>query len=307
MDRVHIALVANDRYRPGLLCTHDSMTKACRDPERLVFHEFGDADMARFLDRIQLKDYNGSKLPYLRLFLPELLPECDWVIYSDVDTLWFKDPCELWEERDDSVSVCWVKDFPTGGMDFARWTAKIGLKVKPSGAYACSGVSLINLKKWRETNFTERAIAFLRQYGCPPYADQDVMNVLFADDAKMLSADWDVMIPPYFFRPCVLHITGMGLRLFGSDSYGGKISQYVYWFNYYRRHVLKLPPMELGLARRLRFSFLAAANVLFGPFLALLDRFTGPYPWKLFLMRSRRQLAYARFGLLYQCYYVNKV
>ena len=262
-----------------------------------MFHEFGDADMEPFLERIPLVDYNGSKLPYLRLFLPELLPDCDWVIYSDVDTLWFKDPCELWNERDESVSVCWVKDLDLSGMDFARWTAKIGLKAKPSGAYACSGVTLINLKKWRETNFTARAIDFLRQYGCPPYADQDVMNVLFANDAKMLPADWDVMIPPCFWRPCVLHITGMGLRLFGSDRYDGSIAQYVFWFNYYRQRILNLPRMKLRLSLCLRFSLFAAANLVLSPFLAVLDSIPGPYSWKRFLMRTRRQLGYARFGV----------
>ena len=297
-SKVHIALVANDRYRPGLSCTRHGMAKACRDPERLVFHEFGDADMEPFLSRIPLEDYNGSKLPYLRLFLPELLPDCDWVIYSDVDTLWFKDSCELWDERDESVSVCWVKDFPTGGMDFERWTAKLGLEVRPSGAYACSGVTLINLKRWREKGFTQRAIDFLRRYGCPPYADQDVMNVLFADDAKMLPADWDVMIPPYFWRPCVLHVTGLGRHLLGSDHYDGNIAQYVFWFDYYRQHVLNLPRMKLRFPLRLRFLLLAAANLLLGPFLALLDSFPGPYPWRLFLMRVRRRLAYARFGLV---------
>lgn len=296
-EKVHVALVANERYRPGLLCTKDSMVRACATPERLVFHEFGDADMEPFLERFPLKDYNGSKLPYLRLFLPELLPDCDWVIYSDVDTLWFRDPCEMWAERDVTKSVCWVKDFPTGGLDFERWTAGLGLRVEIAGAYACSGVTLINLRKWRESGFTERAIDFLRRYGCPPYADQDVMNVLLADDAKMLHGDWDVMIPHFFWRPCVLHITGMGLRLFGSDTYDGNIAQYVFWFNYYRRHVRHLPPLKIRSALKLRFLLYAVANVILGPVLAFADAFPGPYGWKLFLMRVRRQLAYARFGL----------
>lgn len=296
-EKVHIALVANERYRPGLLCTKESMIRACAEPDRLVFHELGDADMAPFLGRFPLKDYNGSKLPYLRLFLPEILPDCDWVIYSDVDTLWFRDPCEMWAERDDSVSVCWVKDFPTGGMDFKRWTAGLGLSVTISGAYACSGVTLINLRKWRENRFTDQAIDFLRRHGCPPYADQDVMNVLFAHDAKMLRKEWDVMIPFYFWRPCVLHITGMGLRLFGSDAYDGSIAQYVFWFNYYRTHVRGLPPLKIRSMLKVRFAVFAALNLLLGPALAGVDLLPGPYVWKNFLMRLRRQLAYARFGL----------
>ena len=59
-------------------------------------------------------------------------------------------------------------------MDFARWTNEKGIKIARKGCYACSGVALINLKRWRETNFTNRAIQFLKTYGCPPYPDQDL-------------------------------------------------------------------------------------------------------------------------------------
>ena len=299
-DKVHIALVANERYRPGLECTKVSMVRACATPERLVFHEYGDKDMARFLDRVELRDFNGSKLPYLRLFLPELLPECDWVIYSDVDTLWFKDPCELWNERDDSVSVCWVKDLDVCSMDFNRWIKSLQPPVNnhqaPISNYACSGVALINLKKWRETNFTDRAVQFLKTYGCPPYPDQDLMNVLLADDSKLISRDWDTMIPPYFRRPCVYHITGIGRCFLGTNHYDGSVPQYIFWFNYWRQTVLGLPPMKKSAALRLRLLLLAALGLVFGPALAALDALPGPYAWKFNLMRLRRQLGWAKIG-----------
>lgn len=301
MDKVHIALVANDRYRPGLECTKASMIRACATPDRLVFHEYGDVDMARFLNRVELRDFNGSKLPYLRLFLPELLPECDWVIYSDVDTLWFKDPCELWNERDDSVSICWVKDLDVCSMDFNRWIKSLQPPVtnhqSPISNYACSGIALINLKKWRETNFTDRAVQFLKTYGCPPYADQDVMNGLLSDGSKLVSADWDTMIPPYFRRPCVCHITGIGRCFLGTDHYDGSVPQYIFWFNYWRQTVLGLPKMKLTWVLKGRFAFLVLLSWTLGPLLGLADRLPGGYAWKMAIMRLRRQLGWARFAL----------
>ena len=299
-DKVHIALVANDRYRPGLECTKHSMLACCGDPDRLVFHEFGDKDMARFVDRVELREFHGSKLPYLRLFLPELLPECDWVLYSDVDTIWEKDPCELWDSRDDSVSVYWVKDLPIGSMDFARWIKTLQPPVANQQSlisnYACSGVALINLKKWRETDFTNRAVQFLKTYGCPPFPDQDLMNILLADDSKLVSLDWDTMIPPYFRRPCVYHITGIGLRWTGEDHYDGNIPHYIFWFNYWRQNILHLPPMKKSAALRLRLLALAALGFALGPVLAALDALPGPYALKFTLMRLRRQLAWAKIG-----------
>lgn len=301
VDKVHIALVANERYRPGLECTKTSMIRACATPERLVFHEFGDVDMARFLNRVELRDFNGSKLPYLRLFLPELLPECDWVIYSDVDTLWFKDPCELWNERDDSVSICWVKDLDVCSMDFNRWIKSLQPPVtdhqSPISNYACSGIALINLKKWRETNFTDRAVQFLKTYGCPPYADQDVMNGLLSDGSKLVSADWDTMIPPHFRRPCVYHITGIGRCFLGTDHYDGSVPQYIFWFNYWRQTVLGLPKMKLTWVLKGRFAFLVLLSWTLGPFLDLVDKLPGGYAWKMAIMRLRRQLGWVRFAL----------
>ena len=301
VEKVHIALVANERYRPGLECTKASMIRACATPDRLVFHEYGDVDMARFLNRVELRDFNGSKLPYLRLFLPELLPECDWVIYSDVDTLWFKDPCELWNERDDSVSICWVKDLDVCSMDFNRWIKSLQPPVtnhqSPISNYACSGIALINLKKWRETNFTDRAVQFLKTYGCPPYADQDVMNGLLSDGSKLVSADWDTMIPPYFRRPCVYHITGIGRCFLGTDHYDGSVPQYIFWFNYWRQTVLGLPKMKLTWVLKGRFAFLVLLSWTLGPLLDLADRLPGGSAWKMAIMRLRRQLGWARFAL----------
>lgn len=292
-DSIHIALVANDRYRPGLASTRRSMTDAAAHPDRLVFHEFGEADMTPFLPRFPLADYNGSKLPYLRLFLPELLPACDWVIYADVDTLWFRDPEELWNERDETKSVCWVADVPSTQQSFAKWAVSKDLDVKIAGAYACSGVVLVNLRKWRETSFTARAIEFFKRYGCPPYPDQDMMNVLFAQDAKMLPAEWNCIIPPVPWRPCVVHLVGVGLR-FGSDRYEGSTPAYLFWFDYYREKILHLPRYVPTSAVRIRLALLSSLQTLLGAFLAFLYRLPLPFAVQYQVVRLRRQLNWAK-------------
>ena len=300
MDKVHIALVANERYRPGLECTKASMLQACVTPERLVFHEFGDKDMAPFLAQMEseLRDFygSGSKLPYLRLFLPDLLPDCDWVLYADVDTLWFRDPCELWELRDESKSVCWVRDLEVAQSETGWWAKEKGIPNVRKEKYACSGIALINLKRWRETDFIGRMRAFLKAHGCPLHHDQDIMNFLLEDDSRMLGEEWNTMIPPRKWQPCVLHITGIGRRLNGSDHYDGSVPQYIFWFNYWRQTVLGLPPMKKSAALRLRLLLLAALGLVFGPALAALDALPGPYAWKFPLMRLRRQLARAKIG-----------
>ena len=121
-------------------------------------------------------------------------------------------------------------------------------------------------------------------------------NVLLVDDSKLISADWDTMIPPYFRRPCVYHITGIGRCFLGTDHYDGSVSQYIFWFNYWRQNVLGLPPMKKSAALRLRLLILAALGFALGPVLAALDMLPWPYAWKFQLMRLRRQLAWAKIG-----------
>lgn len=275
--KIHITLVANERYRPGLEVTKRSMIDAAKDAESLCFHEYGDVEMEPFLARVPLENYNGSKLPYLRLFLPELLPELDWIIYSDVDTIWNLDPAELWKLKDETKSICWVKDLDTTRAECERWS---GLEL-PN--YACSGVCLINLKKWREEGITERCLNFLRGHGCPPYADQDVLNIVLKDDARLLPQKWDRLIPSYFDEKSVYHITGIG-RHFDKGTYDGTTPQYALWFKCAGR----------SYAWHGCWRVMAILGIILLPILVLLDTVPGPFGWKVLLMRVRRQFGFAK-------------
>ncbi len=284
---IDVVLVANERYAPGLTATRESLVAACSALERLRFHVFGDADMEPLARRLPLSDYNGSKLPYLRLFLPELLPECDWVLYSDVDTLWFRDPIELWEERDDAKAICWVADFPVIRVEYDKWRRSKGVTIGATRHYACSGVALLNLRKWREMDLTARAMRFIRDYGCPPYADQDVLNALLADDARLLDPVWDMLAPGMRLSPCVYHVTGIG-RHFGKARYDGPIPQYAWWFAWRGE-----ASDRQAVARRFRRLARLADAVL--PLVIFLHNSPPDwYWWKVLLMKVWRRLGYAR-------------
>lgn len=51
-------------------------------------------------------------MAFLRLYLGVLLPDVDWVVYSDVDTLCRKDVLELTSLFDDTKTIQWVRDMP---------------------------------------------------------------------------------------------------------------------------------------------------------------------------------------------------
>ena len=260
-EPIHVALAANHRYMPGLLVTMVGMIRFCGQKERLRFHilseglteedkrrvsefaaeygapppEFFEPDMASIRNRFVA--YKNSHAAFIRLFLCEIYP-FDWIIYSDVDTLWTRDPAELWELRDDSASIMWCRDLPSiaaGAREYSVWNPDFD-----ESAYACSGVMLMNLKRLRETGFVAKAAAFVDKWGSPTFPDQDILNYVCRTDAKLLPQHWDCMMPARdAVRGAVLHFNGIGGR-FGS-SFSGWRPLYYIWFRFYFDFILKEP------------------------------------------------------------------
>ena len=226
-DKVHVVMAADGPYLNGLEVAKASMIESCSDPERLEFHIFRAGDVLCDRLRSEFGTYRGSPMAFLRLYLGELLPDVDWVVYSDVDTLWHRDVCELWTLRDDAKTVQWVKSKPFEFVDWCR-ERKVPLDGFVPERYGCSGVCLMNLKCWRESHALQRCMDFAKRYGIPKYADQDIMNAVLPLECGMLPEHWDVQIPsPENTPDCVLHLTGVGQYF--ATPYRGKIAQYRYW------------------------------------------------------------------------------
>ena len=220
-------MAADGAYRKGLEVAKASMIASCSDPSRLEFHLFGDDGQLAARIRSDFGTYKGSPIAFLRLYLGELLPDVDWVIYSDVDTLWYRDVLELATLRDEDKTIQWVH---STAFEFVSWCSERGVSLRRDicDTYGCTGVCIMNLKRWRKDNVLERCRDFAARYGVPKYADQDVLNAVFADEAGLLPGWWDVFIPaPETPAKCVLHLTGVGQWF--ATPYTGRIAQYRYW------------------------------------------------------------------------------
>lgn len=277
LDPVFISLAADHRYLPGLLATMASLILAATQKDRLHFNVFADGltdedchCVVSLLERLGVseqsvafhhpnmapirklfKPYNGSYAAFLRLYLCEYLSE-DWTIYTDVDTLWFRDPCELWEERDDSVSLLWSKDLPSiaqGVKEYSRQYCP-DLDVE---RYACSGVVLMNLKRMRQTKLVLRCSEFVSRWGTPPFVDQDILNVICLNDAKLLDQRWDCMMPDRTaVDGVVLHFNGIG-RMFNGPMTGWHVLYYA-WYRFYTDVIEEKPDRKVcSLGKRFVF------------------------------------------------------
>ena len=244
-DKIHIAMASNRRYLPGLRATTVSLIKATSEPQRLVFHVFSDGlsdedkesleeiakkfgyegrfdfrtpDMSRLTGAF--KAYNGSHTTFLRLFFPEFLMELRWVLWTDVDMLWFRDPAKLWDERDDSVSVVWAPDIistrKAARKQFKKWRSDFDMS-----KYACAGVMLMNLQRLRDVNFVEKSIDFVEKWGAPIFADQDILNEVCYGDTKMVDSRWNLLYPiDTIGDGVVVHFNGIGPKFNDSSCTG---------------------------------------------------------------------------------------
>lgn len=227
---IHVVLAADANYRPGLEVTRASLVRSCSRPARLVFHVFDESALAGLGGLEDFARYNTSRMPYLRLFLPDLLPSVDWVVYSDVDTIWARDVCALARLFDATAAVQWVRDFESTVRDARSWMRKTGLAFDAS-RYGCSGVCLMNLEKLRRMRIGARALSLVRRFGTPPYADQDLLNLFCNRDCALLPDCWDVLRGlPDWRTPAVYHLTGVG-RHFHDAAAPVAPPQYRLWWN----------------------------------------------------------------------------
>ncbi len=146
-------------------------------------------------------DFDGHKLRadyftltiYYRLFIPEMFPEYDKVIYIDSDCVVPEDISELYNEDlgDNLVGAC-VDTSILHIQPLVDYTEKaVGMD---PGKYVNSGILLMNSKKMREVKMDEHFLGLLQKYQFDTVApDQDYLNAMCNGKIKYLSDKYDVM------------------------------------------------------------------------------------------------------------------
>lgn len=130
--------------------------------------------------------YHFTHTIYYRISIPSLLLsdiskalylDCDLVLKDDIGKLWSYDLGEYCLAAVESVSI--DKEHLRG--------------IIPSNAsYFNSGVLLINLSKWRESNITQQVIQFIKNYQDKIiWWDQDSLNVILYKQWLSLPLKWN--------------------------------------------------------------------------------------------------------------------
>lgn len=203
---------------------------------------------------------HGNVTVYGRIFLADLLPDCETVLYLDSDILVRKPLSRLFGCVDENCTLyadgchprAWTIDkqlFEEAGLDMA-------------GSSFNSGVLLINLNRWRSLGKTAECLECCQRFaGKFRSADQALLNVVFASDFHSLGATCNTPLYPSTSHSAALVEEAHVCHFVGTpkpwDPFGQRVHPYYeLWRNVYARTAIRDTPVYRywTLSRMLRTS-----------------------------------------------------
>jgi len=212
-ETINIAIPAVGEYRKWAEITAQSALRGSSLPIKVHYLDWTNVDKKRME---ALGDWHGSAIAWSRLFLPEILPnDVDWVISCDADVLFRGDVAKLWALRDEKYVFMASRDSQPPWRrlhpDVEDWLHKHP-EVKVD-EILCSGLSLINLRRWRGEGWQKQVDDFIAKYKDVPFADQLPLNIVFSSCKAALPREWgcfsgDRNYDVNYSGDCAIHYVG---------------------------------------------------------------------------------------------------
>ena len=181
-------------YRIFVLTTHlkdeniDSILKHKTENSSIEF-----ISLAKELDKVQdmfhLRDYY-SKETYYRIFIPNLFPQYNKVLYLDCDITVLADVSQLYNTQIHGYYVAAATEEVMQTFEvFGNYVEQAdGINRKD---YFNAGILLINCRRWRNNLIAERFVDLLNRYKFRVVQDEDYLNVLCKGNVKRISLGWN--------------------------------------------------------------------------------------------------------------------
>lgn len=133
-----------------------------------------------------------SKAALFKFSLPELLPD-DKVLYLDGDIIVQEDLSGLYKMDISKYYAAVIRDY------FAENEKQDNIRIKHQ-FYFNSGCMLLNLLKMRQENITCKLITYKKEAKDNFYMDQDAFNIIFNENVKYVSPEYNFFNLYYKFR-----------------------------------------------------------------------------------------------------------
>ncbi len=146
-------------------------------------------------------DNHISHASYLRIFIPEILPDSvEKVLYLDCDLVVRHDIAPLWRTE--------LGDKVLSGVRNPFFVRHGDLEMPAGADYFNAGVLLMNLKRWRELDGTARLIRFIEAHHDHLWAhDQDALNAVFCGEFRELAPFWNFQTSMLWTEPDELSLS----------------------------------------------------------------------------------------------------
>lgn len=187
----------NNCYSIKILYTNiseENQNKILKYERKNVNIEF--VDLNYYIDKIKDKLYTRdyySKTTYFRLFIPELYPQYDKVLYLDSDIVILSDIADLYNvDMEDNLVAAAPDDVIQTIEVFQEYVEKV-VGVADYHNYFNAGILLMNLDQLRKFKFQEKFLYLLETVKFSVAQDQDYLNRLCKGRVKLIENTWDRM------------------------------------------------------------------------------------------------------------------
>ncbi len=148
--------------------------------------------VAKIKDKLYTRDYY-SKTTYFRLFIPNLYPQYDKVLYLDSDIVILDDIAKLYNIDLGDNLVGGAPDDVIQKIKVFSEYAEIVVGVKDYRKYFNAGVLLMNLDAMRKFKFQEKFLYLLDKMTFAVAQDQDYLNLMCKGRVKIFDRTWNRM------------------------------------------------------------------------------------------------------------------
>ena len=183
----------------GVTDANKEMIASMCDSEKVSIRFVNSNDLYETIDTSKLFCHlHFSKEMYLRLFIPQMMPAYDKVIYLDCDTLITGDISKLMDVDLETNYVAAVRDYNTivnyRAFPNVKTYFSVNLKLKDINNYVNSGVLLMNIQEMLKIDMTQKIFDLLDYYKEFLYPDQDILNLICEDKIKIIPNSWNYVI-----------------------------------------------------------------------------------------------------------------
>lgn len=166
-----------------------------------VFVDFVDVsgELAKIEKKLSVRDYY-SLTTYYRIFIADMFPQYDKVIYLDSDIVLNRDIADMYKYNLGTNYVGATRDYLVANTDLFGDYVENVLGISRS-AYFNAGVLIINAKAYRKNHLKRQFVDLLNTYTFVVAQDQDYLNVLCRDKILWIDSKWNVQMSEPAERP----------------------------------------------------------------------------------------------------------